>query len=691
MKKIEKKNIFVRIFACLLTFCMGFCFVGCMGFGLDDIDEEEIENMTDEEFEKWLNDSMPVSMYGTKVLYRPQNYDFDKNSRPPESMDIVNDYYAQYAWQSIRYLHNLYNVYNSEFYSGGRYAVDEGLTSPSQELLPYLYDASRYTITETKQYILASGEESSYMVTANTSYKWNWSFGKGPNGFEAYFYDESNPSNPTVLTFASKGAFEESINKYYVKPSFQNAYQTEYMGSAKDKFDYGVDENGKINYSNYSQFAQVLTYVIYRYSLDLEPETVRITTGADGLVDITINNQKVDTALATVIDLHSKYARYVGVNDTLIKKVNNWILENVIGSSALNAPANITRYVYDQKTQIEENGTETPLYIDSNGKETTESANAETGESYEPAWITTTTQTNINREYEQTLEMILDKVNSLVSIGGYDDGEDSEGNVGVTKPYLASQMTEYLGGMFMVSGDKNFPRAGSKDANKVTAIPAQEYQSVSFMFKEKTRVDSLWVALKYDVDSDGTGETDEVDPNETRYLELSLSLNYYNHKTQTMTTINSPKLKVYHGSYDLDFITFSGEENFSGGTAQCPDDHSSGYVFDGLELEVDAFNPDIGNNVLKTDVGFGNYKSRPLKSKYPLLISGHSRAKNWFEIVYPEENENAFYTGRLNSNMFNGADGCDYLEICYKVYKDETLGSNKNYKFYTGITAFMDL
>lgn len=173
MKKIEKKNIFVRIFACLLTFCMGFCFVGCMGFGLDDIDEEEIENMTDEEFEKWLNDSMPVSMYGTKVLYRPQNYDFDKNSRPLESMDTVNDYYAQYAWQSIRYLHNLYNVYNSEFYSGGRYAVDEELASPSQELLPYLYDASRYTITETKQYILASGEESSYMVTANTSYKWN--------------------------------------------------------------------------------------------------------------------------------------------------------------------------------------------------------------------------------------------------------------------------------------------------------------------------------------------------------------------------------------------------------------------------------------------------------------------------------------------------------------------------------------
>ncbi len=664
MKKIEKKNIFVKIFAFLLTFCMGFCFVGCMGFDLDDIDEDEIENMTDEEFEQWLEDSMPVSMYGTKVLYRPQNYDFDKNSRPPESMDAVNDYYAQYAWQTIKYLHNIYNVYDSQYFNNGIDATIkiDGLELPDN--IPYLYDASRYTITETKKYVLANNKEVSYEVTASTSYKWNWSYGKGTNGFETYFYDESNPSNPTVLTFASKGAFEEAINRYYVKPSLQNAYQTAYVGGSK-----------ATEYNNYSQFANALTYVIYRYSLDLEPETVRITTGADGLVSVKINNQDVGDALDSVKDLHSKYARYVGVNDALIKKVNNWILENVIGSSALNAPKNITRIVYNQKK--DENGQ--PLYIQEDGTvKGTETDN--------PAWDSGSPdkeQIVLNRNYEQTLEMILDKVNSLVSIGGYEDGDDSEENVGVTNPYLASQMMEYLGGMFMVSGDKNFPRAGSEEAKKVTAIPAQEYQSVTFMLKEKTTVSSIWVALKYDIDSDGTGSTDDVDPNETNYLELSLDLNYYNHNTQTVTTISSPKLKVYHGSYDLDYITFSDEPNPSDG-------HSSGYVFDALDLEVDAFNPDIGNNVLKTDVGFGNYKSRPLKSKYPLLLSGHSRAKNWFEIVYPQEDEKAFYTGRLKSSMFNGADGCDYLEICYKVYKDENLGANKNYKFYTGITAFMD-
>ncbi len=683
MKKIEKKNIFVRIFACLLTFCMGFCFVGCMGFGLDDIDEEKIENMTDEEFEKWLNDSMPVSMYGTKVLYRPQNYDFDKNSRPPENVDKVNDYYAQYAWQTIRCLHNIYSVYNNAYYAGGDDAVNNELTLPSDDLLPYLYDGARYTITETNQYFTADNDEYSFSVTANTTYKWNWSFGVTAslnNGeedpsFNAYIDVENN--NLISKTTNTKSIFSNLIKTYYTKPTFVKNYETAYLG-----------DTNKANYETYSSFAQALTYAIYRSSLDLEPEEVRVAQTDNGLVNLTIGGKNVDTALEEVKELHAKYARYVGVNDTLVTKIRHWVLKNVIGDSALNAPKTITEYVYTQKAIEKEVDGETqkvPQYIQADGTE------GDT-ETEEPVWnAPTTSQITIERNYEQTLEMILDKVNSLVSIGGYDDGEDSEGNVGVTKPYLASQMTEYLGGMFMVSGDKNFPRAGSKDANKVTAIPAQEYQSVSFMFKEKTRVDSLWVALKYDVDSDGTGETDEVDPNETRYLELSLSLNYYNHKTRTMTTINSPKLKVYHGSYDLDFITFSGEENFSGGTAQCPDDHSSGYVFDGLELEVDAFNPDIGNNVLKTDVGFGNYKSRPLKSKYPLLISGHSRAKNWFEIVYPEENENAFYTGRLNSNMFNGADGCDYLEICYKVYKDETLGSNKNYKFYTGITAFMDL
>ncbi len=688
MKKIEKKNIFVRIFAFLLTFCMGFCFVGCMGFDLDDIDEDEIENMTDEEFEQWLEDSMPVSMYGTKVLYRPQNYDFDKNSRPPESMDTVNDYYAQYAWQTIKYLHNIYNVYNDQYFQTG---ADETVKIDGLELpdnIPYLYDASRYTITETKKYVLAGGEESSYQVIANTSYKWNWSFGTNARIDEnTHFKTYLNVKNGNLTSIEeSESDFEDNIYSRYTLFPFPENYQAAYVGSAKDQFDYGVDKSGKIDFSNYSQFTNALTYVIYRYSLDLEPETVRVTTGADGLVSVKINNQKVGDALDSVKDLHSKYARYVGVNDALIKKVNNWILENVIGSSALNAPKNITRTVYNQKTRVEADGTEKPLYIQEDGTENTYPSNQETGKSYEPAWDSgspDTKQIVLNRNYEQTLEMILNKVNSLVSIGGYEDGDDSEENVGVTNPYLASQMMEYLGGMFMVSGDKNFPRAGSEEAKKVTAIPAQEYQSVTFMLKEKTTVSSIWVALKYDIDSDGTGSTDDVDPNETNYLELSLDLNYYNHNTQTVTTISSPKLKVYHGSYDLDYITFSDEPNPSDG-------HSSGYVFDALDLEVDAFNPDIGNNVLKTDVGFGNYKSRPLKSKYPLLLSGHSRAKNWFEIVYPQEDEKAFYTGRLKSSMFNGADGCDYLEICYKVYKDENLGANKNYKFYTGITAFMD-
>ena len=230
MKNIEKKNIFVKIFAFLLTFCMSFCFVGCMGFGIDDINEERIENMTDEEFEDWLNNRMTTSMYGTKVLYHPQNYDFDGNSRPLEKPDTVNDYYAQYSWWIIRYLHNIYNVYNNRYYYGNentdsKLVVSEDLTLPDDTA--YLYDSSRYTITKAEQYKTYDGEYS-YEVTANTIYKWNWSFGVTAslnNG-------EEDPSFNAFLT-AQNGdliskEFEKlsDINDYYIDPTLIKNYET---------------------------------------------------------------------------------------------------------------------------------------------------------------------------------------------------------------------------------------------------------------------------------------------------------------------------------------------------------------------------------------------------------------------------------------------------------------------------------
>ena len=125
-----------------------------------------------------------------------------------------------------------------------------------------------------------------------------------------------------------------------------------------------------------------------------------------------------------------------------------------------------------------------------------------------------------------------------------------------------------------------------------------------------------------------------------------------------------------------------------------PSDHCSGVVFELDSLHVNAFNVDIGNDILKTDVGRNDYSNSPLVSKDPLILVGSNSIRKYYEIVEygsnPEfdkdelEDGYTYTSGRFNNSMFSGDDGCDYIEITYKVIK-EAGNMTKNYKFYTGI------
>ena len=77
-----------RIIAILLA-----CFV-LFGFGSCDVDDPEMQPSQGE-------DSL-ISMYGTKVLYRPDTYDFNINSGG--STEKPNDYYGDYAYSILRQL-----------------------------------------------------------------------------------------------------------------------------------------------------------------------------------------------------------------------------------------------------------------------------------------------------------------------------------------------------------------------------------------------------------------------------------------------------------------------------------------------------------------------------------------------------------------------------------------------------------
>lgn len=688
------KKGFVKILSVLLALPMALSLTGC--YGLEDfVGVEPMDNAT---FEEWFEKSNEYSVYGTKALYRPSDYDFDKNSRPWDSetgkvSETKNDYYAQYAWIVLDSLHNVYNVITPKYFEGTKESEEDENKSaiPNIEYpasnIEYLYDASRYMITQTNEYTDANGSQ--FIVTIDTSNSWNWSLDVSSEGAKTFFETEGT-------SFEDEGVFETKIGyQFNSTPTYTNAYRSAYVGG-KDESNTDA-EVAKTNYDTYSDFAKALTYVVYRYSLDLEPEEMSVAKkDEEGNIKptITINGKTVDEALTEVKDLHAKYAKFVGINETLSKRIYNWTLNNVIGENAISAQNTpITQIKSTQKK--DENGNY--LYLDADNEETTEITDKKLVEE-------TRSSITINRDYANTLRKIFTKVSSLVSIGGFNDYPSvvehlNESNIEVDKPYLSSYLTEYLGNSFMISGDRNFCRTenGKLPYSKLLIEP-QEYQAVTMMFKEEFQIQSIWVALKYDVDCDGTGETEPVKKDETQYIEISLDLNYYNNATNTWKTVaSSPRLKVYQGDYDIDYLEWSSENIFTNvGRRDCPEDHSSGYVFDALDVKVGAFNTEIGYKALMTqDIGYINYaptslvKQLPIRSRYPIRLSGHSEVRKYFDIVEPKT-EDAFYTGRFNPSMFSGADGCDYLEVCYTIYKDKNQNLNKNYKFYTGFTAIID-
>ena len=216
------------------------------------------------------------------------------------------------------------------------------------------------------------------------------------------------------------------------------------------------------------------------------------------------------------------------------------------------------------------------------------------------------------------------------------------------------------------------------------------------MFKQETYIDGLWLALKYDADGDGT---EEDVYNWDEYIDIIIDLNYYNHATNTRRIIQSKKVRVYDGPYAIDYMYgFEGDTGGGGDGELVPRDHCSGVVFDDLgSLHVGVFNVDIGGGILKTDVGRNDYKGDPLVSLDPLVLVGTNNIRRYYEIVEPGstdldqealEDGYTYTSGRLNPTMFSGSDGCDYIEITYKVIK-EAGNMTKNYKFYTGL-AYLD-
>lgn len=635
-----------------MIFCMSFLFVGCVGLSPDEREEWESE-LDGNETTDSDSESLAFDMYGTKVLYRPTSYDYNIGSGGTE--ENPNDYYGKYAWEILNALYGTYGISQNAM-------LTQMLPNFDIANLSYLYDTIRHQIDSvgivTKEKV--QGESPTALaqpiafVGADLTSKWNWSFNYDWSEIPSALLNGANEIIGNHIYNTDQSDIED-LNNFlidtYTETTYASKYQTIYLGT-----------NQADDYDNFSDYVKALEYAIYSYALDLEPAQVLVTYASEGAkaYSVKINNIGVDEALENIITLFNSAGSYVGLTSRQANKLQDWILNNIIGNSVQD---DIT--FYNEVTKV----------VDSEGNFI----------EYELSGSTTK---SLGRDYETAVANIVSGVCKNVTIGS----ADSEGSGTIEDNFLASEIMEYAQDTFVIAGDENFPKE-SPNNNKYCIKPL-EYQSVVFMLKEDTVIDGMYIALKYDADGDGT-EDETWD--ESKYLDIIVELNFYSHKDNKVYTIGREQTRVYDGPFDPDsdnapdMYEDRGNVYFYDYRAICKDEGLLKHLDDEERLVIGSFNTEIGNKALMTDVGTdGGYKKAPFVSTNPLVLVGTAPARRYYSLIEPSEGENlngkTYITGCLNPQKFSGSDGCDYLEITYKVLKDHTSDTSKNFKFYTGIS-----
>ena len=636
-----------------------------------------------------------ANLYGTKVLYRPDDYDYDIGSGGSSGDGSgTNDYYGKYAWFIINYLYNIYLTSNDELiYGSSTYPAN----NPDFILdnIPYLYDSMRYqvntealvtqrtTITTDgqRETVKLSQSEQYYVIGADISLAWNWGtpydLKLDNTNTNAYLTDseqtieyykdntESDYYDYILINNNIYNGYNISNNENLFKNYSQTWYSSEDFSQTLMLYYLGTSSATETEDEEYSDFVKALEYAIYCYAIDIEPSQVSVTFAQDGTPNIKIGTYaSVDEALNQAKENFKILGSFVGLSTRQIEKTKQWVLDNIIGQKIVSN--NDYFYIYKNATEI-----------------VTENADGTITYSYDFGIYESANE--LRRNYEETVSNIIDNVCSEVSIGKNDDGSD----VTIDDRFPASEIMEYAGVANNVYGDESFAVPGEENSSE--KIRPYEYQSIAFMIKEPTNVDTLSIAVKYDAGLDGTQEGVYGE----EYIEMIIDVNYYNNKEDSLTVLKSQKIRVYDGPFNFHdlYLTSTGGKSKFVTDSTAPEDHFSGVRFDELKIKnLSSFNVDIGGGILKTDVGKKGYSKDLLITETPLVLTGTSNVRKYYEIVEPGSSEldeeviadrYTYLSGRFNSDMFGGAEGCDYLEVTFKVIKEiGDLGSN--YRFYAG-------
>ena len=635
----------------MLICCFSLLFVACGGGGLGSREDlqDQFENgeMTEDEFEDAMKETLSAPLYGTKVLYRPEHYDFDQGG------GSYANYYAKYAYTILT---NLIYVY--------------GASSANQYLSvsDYIYDTIRYktySIATVTTELDQDGNSSTlstprFVIFANANADWNMTMQYIDNNISliAYPYTINERFIDIDSANLSEIAFDFVDQQTYSPAVY---YQTNQISYAKSILaptydgEFTIDPenenfNNLINSGNYSDVVKAVEYALYCFALDLTPQTVTFTEGSSATqpINVSIGGQTADAQLEYIKEVFNSIGSTVGVSSRMQTKLVDWLLETVIGEEAM---ANDTVVYYDNVT-VTRNDDGSSSYNFSNATVTETVTNA--------------------RDYENTVEEIVSTVCDQVQIGSVND-ED----VNVDDRFLASEVKDFWGDLFSI--DVN------NEEDPFVNIPAMEYQSAVLMFNDDLeeieirdpndptgmtmmtvqghKVENLWLVFQYDAGNDGLNN---VDPNAS--ITIRVHLNAYINGVYMQDVAESQMITVPDGPMDYGNTGMVMFESIG--------DRENGLIFN-------SFNTEVGNGILKA---MDNYSGSTLISD-PLILVGTTELKDYYKLIEPEEPlaDGTTYTyGILDHTKLTGADQTDYLEIAYEVIK--VAGDTEtNYKFQTGI------
>lgn len=682
-----------------MIFFLSFAFVGCKK------DEAEMEENMGSDTDTGTDDGgdsedggaygdpdgMVAPLYGTKLLYRPVDYDYNTGSGGTEANE--NNYYGQYAWNVINSLYMTYGIIDDET-AMGYFDLDDG--NPAAVALfnavkPYLYDSIRYqvdtlgtVVAQKKEKADAPGEYDEIDITdyqlvgADYSKTWNWSFSYN----HALSGTIKNPISQTLKysegTHIYSNNFTAALNMIYSQDAFVSAYKSIFVTRSTA----ATAELQQRDEENYSSYVKALEYALYNLALDVNPQRISIdhtkpndATGEPFTILVGNPAKTLNEALASAKATFEANGTYVGLSQRLIDKLGDWIVNNVIG---MNVDTSFTTYnaVYE--------------ILDKDGNFVR----------YE---LGAPTITVLDREYGKVVENILQANFEKVKIGNADGGDPT-----INQAFLSSEIIEYSGEGFFVDGDEWFVTdefmASNPNASKLPYIPAREYQSAMFMPMQPWELRGIYVALKYDADGDGTDEQWGEEEhgyalggrwNADLYIDIVVELNYYSVEDQKVYSLGSKKCRVYDGPFDPFFSnSFVADDQY--------DEWGNVHFGDFDKIFGENSKHMSGKNLV-----VGEYKHDPLKaistfekvedylknyrSVEPIKLVGTSSQRNFYKLIEPTDEELSQYgqdltysTGQLDPSAVGTA--CDYLEVTYKVLKDKN-DLNKNYKFHTAISG----